>query len=117
MKFLKTLTLSVACVGVSAATLAMNPGSEAAAAKQAQSARIQLNKKSEAGDSTESSVTTDKNGNVTINVGKGNEVANESGTIDGKKVTNSKKIPGPKNDADEAFWGKGGFWGASGSPP
>ena len=58
-----------------------------------------------------SSVTTDKNGNSTVNIGKGNQVANESGTVDGKKVPNSKKIAGPKGDSDEAFWGKGGFWG------
>ena len=62
-------------------------------------------------------VTMDENGNSTVNVGKGNKVANESGTVDGKKVTPTKKIASPKGDADEAFWGKGGFWGERGNAP
>ncbi len=62
-------------------------------------------------------VQTDKNGNTTVNIGSNNQVANESGNVDGKKWTNSKKVDGPKNDADEAFWGKGGFWGNGDKAP
>ena len=62
-------------------------------------------------------VDTDKNGNTTINSGKGNQVSNESGTVDGKKWINTKKPDSVKGDSDEAFWGKGGFWGNGGSAP
>jgi hypothetical protein len=56
-------------------------------------------------------VYTDKDGNTTVNIGSNNQVANESGTVDGKKWKNNSKVDPPKDDADEAFWGKGGFWG------
>jgi len=41
----------------------------------------------------------------------------ESGTVDGKKWVNTKKVEAPKGDSDEAFWGKGGFWGNGKSAP
>ena len=75
------------------------------------------NGKADLSEAKGATVTTDKNGNSTVNVGKGNQVANESGTVDGKKVTPTKKIASPKGDADEAFWGKGGFWGERGNAP
>jgi hypothetical protein len=74
-------------------------------------------KKPQAPASKEAVITTDKNGNTTVNIGKGNEVSNESGTVDGKKWVNTKKVEGPKGDSDEAFWGKGGFWGNGKSAP
>ena len=67
--------------------------------------------------SKEAVITTDKNSNTTVNIGSGNEVANESGTVDGKKWVNTKKVDGSKGDSDEAFWGKGGFWGNGKSAP
>ena len=67
--------------------------------------------------SKEAVITTDQNGNTTVNIGKGNEVSNESGTVDGKKWVNTKKVDGPKGDSDEAFWGKGGFWGNGKNSP
>ena len=56
-------------------------------------------------------VYTDKDGNTAVNIGSNNQVANESGTVNGKKWKNNAKVAAPKDDADEAFWGKGGFWG------
>ncbi len=45
-------------------------------------------------------ITSEKNGKTTVNMGTGNEVANESDTVDGKKWVNTKKVDGLKGDSD-----------------
>ena len=108
MKFFKLFAGAWVCACVCASAQALPPSPDATPGIPAQSTKEAMKTPR---------VTVDENGNRTVNVGKGNQVSNESGTIDGKKVPNSKKIAAPKSDADEAFWGKGGFWGNGGSAP
>jgi uncharacterized protein with beta-barrel porin domain len=67
-------------------------------------------------------------GRTAVNVGTGNVVSNSSGTIGSSSAIESTQKPkdprkNPKvkqrkseqsSDKDEAFWGKGGFWGEEG---
>ncbi len=63
-------------------------------------------------------------GRTAVNVGNGNVVSNTAGSMNsGDKPKEPRNNPKTKqrkseqsSDKDEAFWGKGGFWGENGKP-
>lgn len=65
-------------------------------------------------------------GRTAVNVGSGNVVVNSAGSVNtgasgkdagrdqGKAARNKPRKADKNSDKDEAFWGKGGFWGENG---